>query len=411
MAAGRNPPRESFPTNPGKRLPRWILLAALLALALRLAFAFGYWVDEPLTRDEREYLALAGLTTGTADPFGRAPGYPIFLAIVSGGRASGDDVPASVKVAQSIVGALGVLVVAALARRLAGERAGVAAAFLAAIHPPLVAVSARAFSEALFWPLGLTAAWLFDRALDERGRTPGARHGWVCGLVSGLAILVRPGLVLWLPLAAGWALWRRRPWVAAACLCGVAVMLAPETIRNYGQYGRVVIVATEGGVTFWTGNHPLARGDGDLATNPDLARAKQALRAQHPDLSEEQMEPVYYREALGWIVSQPLHWLGLEARKLFYLVVPVGPSYQVHSARYYAASAMPYVVMLALAIIGLRRVAAARTSGLWLLLASSIVTSLVFFPSERFRIPVIDPALIVTAGAALAGRGTARAPS
>ena len=119
------------------------------------------------------------------------------------------------------------------------------------------------------------------------------------------------------------------------------------------------------------------------------------------------MEPVYYREAFRWMASHPLQWLALEARKVFYLVVPIGPSYQVHSARYYAASAIPYVVLLALALVALRRVAVYRTPGLWLLLASSVVACLVFFPSERFRIPVIDPALIVAAGAALAGRESA----
>jgi hypothetical protein len=38
-----------------------------------------------------------------------------------------------------------------------------------------------------------------------------------------------------------------------------------------------------------------------------------------------------------------------------------------------------------------------------LLAASSILVGLVFFPQERFRMPVIDPVLIVSA-AALAGR-------
>ena len=38
---------------------RWLGLAVLLALVLRLAFAFGYWVDRPLTVDQIEYLMLA----------------------------------------------------------------------------------------------------------------------------------------------------------------------------------------------------------------------------------------------------------------------------------------------------------------------------------------------------------------
>jgi hypothetical protein len=70
---------------------RWILAAALIGLVARLAFSFVYWIDKPLTHDEREYLALAssleagrGFTypvdheVGTSQRFGRAPGYPAF---------------------------------------------------------------------------------------------------------------------------------------------------------------------------------------------------------------------------------------------------------------------------------------------------------------------------------------------
>ena len=53
-------------------------------------------------------------------------------------------------------------------------------------------------------------------------------------------------------------------------------------LRNVRVYGRFVLVASEGGVTFWTGNHPLARGEGDLAANPDIKAAELTFRAAHP---------------------------------------------------------------------------------------------------------------------------------
>jgi hypothetical protein len=34
---------------------------------------------------------------------------------------------------------------------------------------------------------------------------------------------------------------------------------------------------------------------------------------------------------------------------------------------------------------------------MWLLAAAAIATCLVFFPQERFRIPILDPALILLA--------------
>jgi hypothetical protein len=52
-------------------------------------------------------------------------------------------------------------------------------------------------------------------------------------------------------------------------------------------------------------------------------------------------------------------------------------------------------------VFGWRRLGAARsrTPGLWLLFASAVGVAIVFFPQERFRIPVIDPTLIVCAAA------------
>jgi 4-amino-4-deoxy-L-arabinose transferase-like glycosyltransferase len=392
----------------------FLLLAAIVAVALRVAFALGYWNHQPLTRDEREYLSLArsiaagrgfeydaDVLAGPVDPFGRAPGYPLFLALVGGGRAVTSSVPASVKIAQSIIGGLGVVMVGLLAGKLAGGRAGIAAAFIAACYPPLIWISAYAFSEALAWPLGLAAAWCFDRA-NERRSSPVA---WAtCGVLSGLTVLVRPAILFFLIVSALWLLSRRRILAPLVLSSAAIVAMAPWTIRNYSRDGRFVLVASEGGVTFWTGNHPQASGEGDLAANPELKRASQALRARSPGLTEEQMEPVYYREALGWIRSHPLSWCALEVRKMFFLVVPIGPSYRVHSTRYYTASLLSYGLLLPAGVAGWWRMRGARTraTGLLLLAGSAVLTCLVFFPQERFRIPVIDPTLIVGAGALMA---------
>jgi hypothetical protein len=425
---------------------RWLAVAVVVGLALRLAFSLVYWVGQPLTRDEREYLSLArSLAAGRGfvydavvldspvQPFGRSPGYPAFLAMVGGGSRVTTVVPTAVKVAQSVVGAIGVLLIGLIASRVAGARAGVAAACIAAVYPPLVWLPAYAYSEALFWPVGLGIILLIDRL----ARRPSLRLTLVCGLVIGAAILVRGALTLVVPLAMLWLVVRefgrprgaaptgsvpketgapesaptagvRRGVVAALVLAiGVALVLLPWGVRNYRRDGRFVLVASEGGVTFWTGNNALARGEGDMAANPAIKRASQALHAAHPTLTEDQLEPIYYQEAFTWIRTHPADWLWLEVRKVFYLVVPIGPSYTLHSSRYLVASVVSYGLLLALAIAGLvvggRRWGA--TPGTWLMLAAAVAMCLVFFPQERFRLPVIDPVLILFAGAALARAG------
>ena len=398
---------------------RWIVACVLLGLVLRIAFALLYWTGRPLTHDEREYLALARSVArgdgfqypadepspGTAQRFGRAPGYPAFLATL-GVTQPVDHVPRRVQIAQSVVGALGIWLIAAISARAAGPRAGIAAAAIAAVYPPLVTLPAYALTETLYSTVALSAALLLQDSDPLVSRRSAKRPGSVLpgGVVTGISILIRPVMVFFVPLAALWMIWRRRFAAAIAFVLITALSVLPWTLRNRHVYGRWVAIASEGGVTFWTGNHPLARGEGDLAANPELK-----FREAHPGLSPEQLEPFYYRDAAQWIRVHPLQWMALIGRKAFYTVVPIGPSYTLHSARYIAASAAPYLLLLPVAVAGAwrwwrRRPAnsLASPAPLWLMAAATVAAGLVFLPQERFRIPVIDPALIVAA-AMLAG--------
>lgn len=407
------------------RARRIVLAAAAAGLALRLAFGFAYWVGKPLTHDEHEYLALArslasgqgfvyddAHESGTAQRFGRAPGYPIFLAALDAGRPVPEATPAIVKLAQSVVGAFTVWLIGIIALRAAGRRAAMWAAWIAALYPPLVALPSYALSETLYSAVALAAAYAVQVAADTatKNRSVDAHRGAIAratlgGVLAGIAALIRPAMLFYLPIATAWLLYRRQLPVAIAVAAASLATIAPWTVRNYVVYDRVVLIASEGGVTFWTGNHPLARGEGDLAANPDLKRAELQFRQSHPELSSEALEPLYYEDAFRWISAHPVEWAGLLLRKMFYTIVPAGPSYAVHSARYRVASVAPYLLVLPFAIAGMRRLwrRPSRPTSMWLLAASSILVGLVFFPQERFRMPVLDPVLIISA-AALAGR-------
>jgi 4-amino-4-deoxy-L-arabinose transferase-like glycosyltransferase len=401
---------------------RLILIAAVLGFSVRLAFGLFYWIDKPLTHDEREYLALAQSVsagrgfvydaaheTGTAQQFGRAPLYPLFLSLTGAGSEEHGVSPTRVKVAQSIVGALGVWLIGVIAIRTSGPKGGVVAAFVAAVYPPLVWICAYVLSEALYSTVALAAMLLLDRALDradlERRESAGRPLTIASGVMTGIAILVRPALLIFLPIAAIWMARQRRMGLALVFVVTALVVVAPWTVRNVRVFHRFVLVASEGGVTFWTGNHPLARGEGDLAANPDIKRAEIAFRDARPGLTSEELEPQYYRDALQYIAGHPWWWLSLVARKAFYTFAPIGPSYTLHSTTYFATSVTSYLLVLPLALWGWwSRRHNRRPEALFVLCASAVFTGLIFFPQERFRIPVIDPSLIVCAAAACAER-------
>jgi 4-amino-4-deoxy-L-arabinose transferase-like glycosyltransferase len=390
---------------------RGVALAAGIGLVVRLLFALGYWVDKPLTHDEQEYLHLAqnaaagrGLTYDTpangspvVERFGRAPLYPLLLSVFAR-AAPAAQLLSMVRVTQALLGVLAILLLAAVARQTAGPSAGICAAWIAALYPPLVWMPAYVLSESLYMPLAFGNVLL----VGMLGYPQNSSWLWLaCGVLGGLAALTRPVHVFFLIATGGWLLLRRRMRWAMLIAAGALIVIAPWTARNYREHGRVVLIASEGGITFWTGNHPLSPGEGDMAANPAIKRDNQRLRAEHPELSAEELEPIYYGEAFRQIAARPLWWLGLELRKFFYLIVPIGPSYRLHSARYLTATLVSYGLLLPLGCAGLVRLA---RQGRWpqslgLFLLSAVVASLVFLPQERFRIPAIDPVLIVGAAA------------
>ena len=402
-----------------RRARRAIGAAAVAGFALRLAFGLLYWNGKPLTHDEREYLALAesvsagrgfvyedSFDVGTGQQFGRAPGYPLFLAAIGAGGGSPAGTPLPVKIAQSAVGALTVWLIGAIALRAGGAGPGAAAAAIAAVYPPLVVLPSYVLSETVYSAAALAAVLVLQIGADAaRDGRPGLTAAAIAGGLAGAAALIRPAMLFFLPLAAVWLFAAKQRRMMLALAFAAALVILPWTIRNARVYHRFVPIASEGGITFWTGNHPLAVGEGDLAANPQIKLAELAFRKAHPGLTPDELEPIYYREALAYIAQHPAWFLTLLARKAYYVVVPGGPSYALHSTRYRLASAAPYLVLLPFAAAGGMRLwrGRHRPAALFLLAGSAVLVCLVFFPQERFRLPVIDPTMIVCASG-LAGR-------
>jgi hypothetical protein len=415
-----------------RRRAVWVGALVVAGFLLRIGFGLGYWVGKPLMKDEQEYLLLAtrlALGHGFSYPppvenepaprrFERPPGFAAFLAAVltftndpllqrpfagtdKGLPASSSEVPVFVKVAQSAVGSLGIIFIAALAGRAAGHRAATVAAAVAAVYPPLVWMCGYVLSEPLYSTLALATVWLLQTAADPARRA----HRWIgvaAGLLAGSSLLTKEAMLFFLPLASLWLMYTRKYALAVAFWIGVTAVAVPWIMRNFAVHGQFVLTASHGGVTLWTGNNPLAIGEGDLAANPTMGEARVALEDSYPGFTNQQLDAIYYREVAAFIREQPGRWLVLEAKKLFYTFVPVGPSYRLHSARYYGASLISYGFLLPFALAGIwalvRRGEPSRLWALWLIALSMVVVSLVFFPQERFRIPVLDPAAIVAAG-------------
>jgi 4-amino-4-deoxy-L-arabinose transferase-like glycosyltransferase len=178
----------------------------------------------------------------------RLPGYPLFLALSF--RLFGIEHYTAVMYAQGVLDLLTCLLVAALAGRLFGRRAALAALWLAALCPFMASYVSAPLTETL----SLTCVALTFYSL-ERWRAAGLGINqwlWVTSAAMAYAVLLRPEqgllaaalvpMMLWTVLRspAHWTLRglfsvrSLRP-VALAALC-VILPLAPWTLRNWHTF-------------------------------------------------------------------------------------------------------------------------------------------------------------------------------
>lgn len=160
------------------------------------------------------------------------------------------------RVTMAVVGTATIVVLALLARRLAGDAAGVATAVLAAANPNLWVNDALPMSEA---PAALAVALVLlalHRLLDRPSWGRAAALGALCGIAvltrGELALLVpitiAPAVVLRAGPGLAASLGRRIALVAVVAAVGVAVV-APWTAWNLTRFERPVLLSTNDGLT------------------------------------------------------------------------------------------------------------------------------------------------------------------
>ncbi len=171
----------------------------------------------------------------TGAEIGTALHPPLYSLYLAAWTVLGVDTPTGHKLASSLLGAGTVLVVGVLAARLGGHAAGILAAVLAAVYPPLWVNDGGLAAESLYALIVALVLWTSYRVWDEPSTAAVAALGALVALATltraealGLyGLLVLPLLVLLPELSL-----RRRAWLLAWCgLAGLLVM-APWIARN-----------------------------------------------------------------------------------------------------------------------------------------------------------------------------------
>ncbi len=162
------------------------------------------------------------------------------------------------KTMAALAGVAVIVVAALLARRLAGDRAGVAAAVLVAIYPNLFIIDGSLWPEGLYTAMVGLALVLAYRWKDQ----PSYLRAGLVGAAVGGAILTRGEAIfllpfLCLPLAISGRKLAPRWWLHAGLMGVVALgILAPWTIRNLVQFEEPVPVSTNSEEVLFYANCP-----------------------------------------------------------------------------------------------------------------------------------------------------------
>ena len=263
-----------------------MLLVALIALFLRLlvcAFAMKHfgaaWFFQRGTEVGFVAQSLV-MGHGFASPFGPpsgptaliAPGYPWLTAVVF--RCAGSFTASSAWALMTmnvLANVASVLLVLALARRVASERAAVLAALIPACAPPLL------WMPTIFWETSFSAALLLGCTalgldLDEES---GQARWMVAGATFSVATLINPALLptlIVIGIFAGWRMRRRLADGPAQALLVFALIFLPWPVRNARVLHAFIPTRSTVGFELWMGNRDGATGFLDEAHFPTFNR-------------------------------------------------------------------------------------------------------------------------------------------
>ncbi len=399
---------------------RAVVLLALFALAFALRVAVAGWWEARLPEgarfgfgDSEGYWQL-GLAIAHGEPYRygthrifRTPGYPLLLAALF--EVAGDEVPTlAARVLTALVSSLAIGGVYWLGRQLFDEPTARLAALGAAIYPGLVAMGALLLSEGPF-----LAAMAWQLALWVKGWQAASRRAfalWLvaAGLTGGIATLIRPGWLLFVPFALVLALLfsaeRRRHALAGLWLMlGLCLVLAPWWVRNYRVSGHLVLTTLQVGPSLYDGISPQATG----ASNMDFVPRLQAELRQQPAATDDSFEYRFDRftrqKAIEWAAEHPLEVLKLAAVKLQRLwnLWPNEPQFRRPLFRLVIAGS--FLPVLVLAAAGAWKYARRGWPYVLCLLPAAYLSLLhmVFVSSIRYRQPAMLALLVLAAATAL----------
>ncbi len=387
-----------------------ILFAILLiALVLRL-MAVGWWEARLGDRDfefgdSESYWHLAErisksepyqFGSGRAKVF-RTPGYPIILSAIF--LTSENPSPTSARILNSFFGTLTCLLIFLLGRKLFDVRTGLIAAAICAVYPGAIGMSVFVLSEGPFCPVAVLNILFWVYAYESNNRKTIILLASLGGLAAGLAILIRPSWLLFVPFSGACMLVldRRRQQTIAITLLSLIVICAamsPWWVRNYQVTGHFIVTTLQTGPSLYDGLNPHNQtGRSDMSKMPQL---RADFETRNGAFDEYEFNREVTSTTIDFARNNPERVVSLAGKKIVRVWNPWPNAQQMNSALFKFITALGYVPILILGLWGAVRHLTPASKQLkttcWLLMMPAIYfTALhsIFVGSIRYRQPAM----------------------
>ncbi len=417
-----------FPSHP-RHAPAIAVAVIVIAFGLRIAEVQR--TSYTPINDARSYLALASQIAQTGDYSSTdrgaggsrgptaylPPAFPYFLAAIDeidSHKTPGGPAVRPARIAGAVLGTLIVVLIGLIAMELLGEVVGLLALAIAAVYPPLIALSGVIVAENLLVTLELAAVWTTLRARHSHA----AAWPMATGVLVGLAALTHQnGILLALPLAFGLArlrgMARPRRSGPVMMLCAAALVIAPWLIRDAVVMHTFVPIADETGITLAGTYNPTSAVSIGPPYNWVYYRrifADRDIAAQAASLTEPQLDRHLISRSLSYVNEHPFAPLAVAFDNTLRLLELEGShAWKASTASIGINESTAQIGVLGFWLLGALAIAGAFTrlarevpAWVWatpVLMALSVV--FVNAETPRFREP-IDPFLILLAACALA---------
>lgn len=360
--------------------------------------------------DESDYASIAasiasghGFSLDQVDPTAfRPPGFPALLAIAA--RVSDDLLV--LRVVNSLILGLVIVLAAFIARRLAGSLAASMTAIALTFSPVAL------FTATKLYPQTLATAALLGALLGSMqvvANVGGKRIGSavITGLCGALLTLSVPNHGVTVAVIIVWLIWVLRRQAILPVALVIVTCLIPIglwSVRNYSVFSEFVPVSTNGGLNLLIGNSD----DAGVNTGVNVDVSKYIEEAHRRELNEAAADKYFQSEALRWISENRAESARLYVGKLintFNIQQEMATSTQTPSVWATLLIGITYLPLLA---VFLWRHVAARTielrPGEPLILCAfwaNVVVGAIAFTRLRFRVP-LDPMMAIIAMSFLA---------